>query len=211
MTIPNDNGLPEDSSVNVWHFDGDDGNTDSAYHSAIITMLTTFYQAIDAAILSGHTSSPAVVTLYDIRDAQPRQPEHTNQIVLTPNAAGLLPNEVAICLSYQAPAVSGLPQARRRGRIFIGPVCQASGALSNGEFRLAASSLTIITDAASVLATPLALATVGSMSWSIYSPTTDILSTIDDAFHDVDNGWVDNAYDTQRRRGAGATVRTLWS
>jgi hypothetical protein len=43
-----------------------------------------------------------------------------------------------------------------------------------------------------------------SWDWVVYSPT-------DDAYHEVANGWVDNAWDTQRRRGYKPTSRTTFT
>jgi len=50
-----------------------------------------------------------------------------------------------------------------------------------------------------------------SVKWAVYSPTTDAVDTIDNAFNDVLDGWVDNAFDTQRRRGPAATTRITWT
>jgi hypothetical protein len=123
-----------------------------------------------------------------------------------------LPNEVALCLSYQAVAISGESQARRRGRIFFGPLCNTANTLSaTGECRPSAALVTALCGAATLLATPAATAAGDLVHWAVYSPTTDLTETIDDAFQDVDNGWVDNSFDTQRRRGRDATARTTWT
>jgi len=37
-------------------------------------------------------------------------------------------------------------------------------------------------------------------TWVVYS-------TVDNAMYPVDNGWVDNSWDTQRRRGVKPTAR----
>jgi hypothetical protein len=41
-----------------------------------------------------------------------------------------------------------------------------------------------------------------AVKWVVYSPKLD-------AFAEVDNLWVDNAFDTQRRRGERPTARTV--
>jgi len=46
--------------------------------------------------------------------------------------------------------------------------------------------------------------TAGGWDWVVYSPTNG--NTVN-----VDNGWVDNAFDTQRRRGLAVTARTNWT
>lgn len=212
VSLPNESAIPEDIVTNTFYFDGDDGNTDAAYHSAVSTMLTAFYVAMQDRI-SDHILSPLTCKLYDMRDAEPRVPEFTFPIVISRVAIdGLVPNEVALVLSFQADAVSGLIQARRRGRVYIGPICSTSNLIDTvGECRPTTAFLNDVASAASALATPLALAGTGSMSWAVYSPTTDATQSIDDAFNDVTNGWIDNSFDTQRRRGRDATARTLWT
>lgn len=211
VTIPLDSGLPEDSVVNTFYFDDDEdplaGFEDSAgwAHS----MLTTFYQAIDNIIFSDVIGPSATVKYYDMRDPEPRVPKYTDTIALTPAAIPACPHEVAICLSFRATVASGENARRRRGRVYLGPVNTA--VVSSG--RVAAGSVTAIANAAAAMEDGyLHPASPGlHCKWAIYSPTTDATSSIDDAFHDVDNGWVDNAFDTQRRRGLAATVRTTWT
>lgn len=215
VTIPLDSGIPEDSIVNVFHFDGDDfSNPDAEYHEGVLDLLTAFYQAIDTVIFGQNIASPAVLKIYDLRDPTPRVPEYVDEIVLTPLASGIdltLPNEVSICASFQADAVSGQPQARRRGRVFLGPIHYAAAEMVGSQARPTAAARTAIANACDAMAAGYELPVTGSVKWSVYSPRTDQTSTIDDAFHDVTNGWVDNAFDTQRRRGGAPTTRTLWA
>jgi hypothetical protein len=50
----------------------------------------------------------------------------------------------------------------------------------------------------------------GAARLAIFSPTTlSSGGSIDDAWNDAVNVWVDDAFDTQRRRGARATTRSL--
>lgn len=212
VTLALSAGLPEDYPTNTFYFDGDDGagNTDATYHSAIQTLLTTFYQQIDGQCLGAQVVGPAHVKLYDMRDPLPRVPEYEFDISLTPNVTDCLPSEVALCLSFQAEQQSGQSQRRRRGRVFIGPVPANRVSIVNGQSRPDSTIITTLANEAAAMENGTALVT-GSMKWAVYSPTTDLTSTVDDAFNDVTDGWVDNAWDTQRRRGPKATTRTLWT
>lgn len=218
VTIPLDSGIPEDALVNTLYFDGDedlDGiATDADYHTTAFGAVQAFYQAIDTVCLANNVGTDATVKIYDMRDPEPRVPEFIDTFSLTPENAPALPNEIAVCLSFQALPVSGVPQARRRGRIFIGPWVDAVGAVSiiNGQSRPSlAARQTIAAAAQSMKQTDLPIGIGGSVRWAVYSPTTDLTSSVDDAFNDVDNGWLDDAFDVQRRRGAGATARETWS
>lgn len=218
VTIGLDSGIPEDALVNTLYFDGDedlDGiATDADYHNTAFGAIRDFYQAIDSVCLANNVNETVTVRIYDMRDPEPRVPEFVDTFAIIPENAPALPNEIAVCLSFQAVPVSGLVQARRRGRIFIGPWVDAVGAVSiiNGQSRPSLAARDAIAAAAqSMKQTDLPIGIGGSVRWSVYSPTTDLTSSVDDAFNDVDNGWIDDAFDVQRRRGAGATARVTWS
>lgn len=215
VTIPLDSGVTKDVLVNTLYFD-----TDSDYVAVpgdewiggIESLLTTFYQAIDGVIFGQNVATPAHVKLYDMRDALPRVPFHEFNIALAPLASGIdlsLPNEVALCLSFKAAGGSGLNMKRRRGRIYLGPIHYAASEMVASQCRPTAAARDAVRDAAAVMAAGYNTAAPAdsSVRWAIYSPTTDLTSTLDDAFNDVETGWVDNAFDTQRRRGASPTLR----
>lgn len=143
----------------------------------------------------------ALLQVYQIEDTPPRAPVAERTITL-PQPIGsstIMPAEVALACSFQGTRVSGQPQSRRRGRIFLGPL-RAPG--SNGS---AIPPAVMIGDVAGQF-NEMKAASDASLDyqWRIWSPT-------DGASVLVDNGWVDNAWDTQRRRGPRATSRTVWS
>lgn len=225
VTIPLDSGIPEDAIVNTLYFDGDEDldqvATDADYHNTVFDALSTFYQSIDGVVFANNVGTVANVKIYDMRDPEPRQPEFEDAIAIAATAAPPLPNEVALCLSFQAAAVSGQLQRRRRGRIYLGPIADDAGttAIINGQHRpLLAMRQTVIDAADAMKQTDLPIGIGGSVRWAIYSRTTDLGvgspalpgTSIDDAFHDVDNGWVDDTWDTQRRRGPAATSRLVF-
>lgn len=201
VEIPNVSALPEDVATNTWHFDADD--VLQATIDAIHAELTTFYQAIDT-YLSPRCGTAATVTYYNLDDPTPRVPLDTQGITLSINGAqDALPDEVACCMSFQATPQSGLNQARRRGRIYLGPLGDSSsGTTATTANRPLAAFLTAVAAAGDALMT--AGGGAAPWAWVVWSETAQ-----DAAF--VADGWVDNSYDTQRRRGAAPTSRTTWT
>lgn len=104
------------------------------------------------------------------------------------------PNEVALCLSYAVAPNWEATTPRRRGRIFLGPLV----ATTSQPARPAAGFIT----ATLALGQALAVAGGAENAWMIYSPT-DSTSVAIQAIS------VDNAWDTQRRRGLAPTDRIV--
>lgn len=109
-----------------------------------------------------------------------------------------LPSEVAICLSFQGARVSGFPQRRRRGRIYIGPLNQNI----NSAGRPSSGAISTIASAAATLTSNLKACSVPG--------TLGVWSHVDSLLVPVEDGWVDNSFDTQRRRGIVSTSRNTW-
>ena len=192
-----DSALPEDRPVNTFHFN-------------VVTVNDTTLDLI-AAVLKGAYDSFATtfsgvvaqnghgLKMYRMTDTPPRVPVYDDTFNLDTNPSGDgLPPEIAICVSFQGDRVSGEPQARRRGRIYLGPCKEddnaATGTPGAGLVTAAAAFGQYILDA-SVLDT--------GWTWCVYS-------TVDNELVDITNGWVDNAWDVQRRRGLTPTSRTTF-
>lgn len=197
-------GLPEDAIVNVWHFASLVTPIDTTGTQAIRDALASFYTdphspaAKVTSYFSDATTGVATLKLYDLDDAEPRSPVRIFSGMSFTGDLGTgdqLPTEVAVCLSYGMTPVSGLDQANRRGRIYLGPL--GTNAIDAVGY-VAAGFRSAITAAAS------ALKADSGTDWAVYSPT-------DDAAGSVTQGWVDNAVDIQRRRGYAATLRDTWS
>lgn len=215
VSIPLDSGVPEDAIVNTWHFDGDDllqPANDGVYHNSVMGLLTAFYQSIDGVVFAQNVGSPATVKIYDMRDPEERQVEFTGTIDLQTTTDPPLPNEVALCLSFSADYESGVNPQRRRGRVFLGPVSTGAVSIINSQSRPSAAVRQAVADAAEVLMAgdELVFGDPERMHWAIYSRVTDAAGDIGLAFNDVTGGWVDDAFDTQRRRGAAPTARILF-
>lgn len=209
VTIPNaSSALPKDAAVNTWHF----GSTNpSGTAASAQTALETFYGAIDA-LLSTNSGSPATVRWYDLSDGEPRTPFLTDTFTLSVGTGVAHPNECAICLSYRADLVSGANPARRRGRIYLGPIDGDAGSVGAGDVRVSAGTLTSISNAAAALA---GATITDSVGWVVFSPTTAgpapwSEGTLDASSYPVTAGFVDNSFDTVRSRGLLPTARTSW-
>lgn len=210
VTIPRDTALPEDYSVNTWHFQVTGDFADTAQLEPVHTALNTFYQAIDT-YLSPLNHNPCIVKYYDLGHPKPRSPVRSTEMTLTyPTlTTSVYPEEVAMCLSYRGALVSGLPAARRRGRVFLGPVDFATGEPVTGRVHIKPAVLTAVAAAATALRA--ASNAAADWSWVVYSPTLAAAGgTQEAATSEVAAGWVDNVFDTQRRRGPKATARTTW-
>lgn len=197
VTLPYADGLPENVAVNVFHTISDD-DTEAA---AFADLLVTFYQAIDNNLLSNQLSAAASacsIKTYNLSDPEPRSPTDTQLFTLTPGT-GALPPEVALCMSFQGIRISGQPQARRRGRVFIGPLTGIMNPTSDG--RPDPAKIAILVSAADALLTS---ALAAGIAWAVYSPT-------DAQAVPVQNGWVDNEFDVIRERGRRATTRSTFS
>lgn len=204
VSLPHDNALPEDVTVNTLYFNGAASTTvGTSITNAIIDFFTgANTTATIASRLSSDLSGTINVKCYNIDDPKPRVPFYEASGTMTVGSSAL-PSEVAVCLSFQATKVSGLDQARRRGRIFIGPLANLSGA--TGVF---ATGSTVPRPIAAFRTDLLVAAKrlqdtsdTNNHPWVVYSRMNDTTAV-------VANGWVDDAFDTQRRRGIRPSTRS---
>jgi len=196
VTIPTTDNLAANYASNTWHFFAD---SDSVL-TTVFTALKAFYTASSDRMSNLVRPSDWMIKAYNDADAIPRAPvlQEEWDTGLT-FSVGPLPTEVALCLSFQGAPVSGIPQARRRGRIFF-PFLNTSQLGTDG--RPASACISDLTTNADTLMT--AGATAGTWHWITNT-------SFDPGPVSVVNGWVDNEWDTQRRRGRKATSRTTWS
>lgn len=193
--IKTDSGVPADWSTNSWSFEA---STDVDMEDAL-DALEDFYNAIRASYSSNVEQNGHEFKVYERDDPEPRAPviERTWNFTTAPSG-NPLPHEVAITMSFQGLRTSGVPQARRRGRIYIGPLNEGVVA-STG--RPSGVDLSNIATAGAALITASTAAT--DWLWTVWS-------TVNQANVPIANGWVDNSFDTQRRRGRTATTRVTF-
>jgi hypothetical protein len=207
VTIPMDTAIPADSVVNTFHFLGDPA--DASAMAQLLLDIRAFY-TLDLSTFGAITQymSAAInevgwrTELYNLADAEPRVPfEEETWPNISSGFSGVSgPAEISLVLSFQGDPTSGVSQARRRGRLFIGPLGTLSTARPGANIR------------AVWAAAGSAFIDITSATWVVYSPTLDALgATLLASATEITNGWVDDAWDVQRRRGVSPTMRTTFS
>lgn len=191
-----DTGLPADAVVNTWSFKATETGADLG---ALCDGIASFYQAtrlMFANTMDG-TADGMTMKVYALADPEPRAPVFETTASIGATGGGALPSEVAACLSFRSTLESGTPAARRRGRVFLGALDTGVTESSSGATFMASTDMTAFVDAAVTMAD--VLAALG-WEWSIWS-------RVDDSLFPVVFVWMDNAFDTQRRRGPRSTFR----
>ncbi len=183
-------------STNTWYCSA----TTVADAEDFVTAVWQSYQDFRPHLSTLTSQNGNYYKLYDLADPEPRAPVSEGLLSFTSAPAGApAPPEVCLCLSYQAARISGEPQARRRGRVYIGPITVNSVATTGRP------SSTMITAWETAGQDLLDLSNAASdWTWGQYSTVTTGLAP-------VDNGWVDDEFDTQRRRGRVMTARTVFA
>ncbi|MGC1953876.1 MAG: hypothetical protein WA970_15165 [Gammaproteobacteria bacterium] len=202
--------LPEDRFINVFHF-SDASATDAyaALAGPVRTRVAQFYTGSVGAGAIGQYISPYAQRNFTVTSYNLLLPEGqrvpTSETVTLPAVVtgGGLPEEVALCLTLNgAPPVN----PRRRGRIYIGPlvdnpnVIVPSTAFIPARPNMTGTSLVFsLTTHAATLA-----AQNQAMKWCIFSqtPSPNLVPIV--------GGYVDNAFDSQRRRGPDPSLRNPW-
>lgn len=182
--------------TNTFHFNADDNSV----LPTIAGALEAFYDDVRPELSNLLAQNDHDIKFYDMADPEPRAPVLEVQWdFASAIASAPLPPEVCLCLSFQGVKVSGIPQARRRGRVFIGPIAVGSVGTDGRPDAGCVTNLNLAGDA--LLASSEAAT---DWRWQIYS-------RVDDGFIDVENGWVDNEFDTQRSRGRVYTNRSTFT
>lgn len=209
VSLESTTGLPEDVSMNVWHFSSaTTPTTDDA--ADIVAHLDTFYSSLQDFYNEQTLTGLANVKVFDLLDAKPRAPILETSFSYAPLGEGAaLPTECAVTMSFQGAAASGASQRRRRGRLYFGPLGTNASTTATG-LVIVASGLTSALRAAAE--TMIGAGDPAHWSWIVFSPSNagaepwDI-ADLGNGSVLVDNGWTDNAFDTQRRRGTAPTLR----
>lgn len=195
ITIFPTSNIVADASTNTWSVVTGAGDFGTLFKDSVLV----FYQAIAAMYPVIIRQNNHVWKLYDRSDPEPRAPKSmgTFNFSAAPSI-GPAPPEVAMCLSFQAPQQSGVPQARQRGRVYIGPL---RASLIDGAGRPTTASITLLRNAGEALR--VASAAAATWDWVVWS-------TVQGTAAGITNGWVDDEFDTQRRRGRVPTVRNVF-
>jgi hypothetical protein len=205
-------GLPEDRFVTTMHFRTPSGTAEALHFAEADEKVRSFWldpnpgSTNDPGSIASNLGPQVVrgpgaleVRCYHLGDPEPREPVITQHEVLGTASTSALPSEVAVCLSFAGER--SLPSTR--GRIYVGPLAHSALQLetTSKRPRVAAHVMLQLVDAAQRIAG-------GTDSeparWVVYSPTTNTSTLIRQAY-------VDDAFDTQRRRGEAPVNRTAWA
>jgi hypothetical protein len=194
VRLPYKTGASEDVAINAWWFIGATGLNHAAAADEIHFVLReNFYQPL-GAFFSSVLSPVNEIRVYDMDPPPPHVPEiRPMDVVFGGPAVGNLPEECAIVLTFH----SGEPYTpRTRGRLYMGPLAyECLESAETGPCRVAAVAMQAFADRAETVRTY-----VGQVSWVQHSQTTDTARI-------VAGGWVDDSFDTQRRRGVTGVTR----
>lgn len=195
--------LPKDAVVNTLAFDVHEAGSSSSWKPLLAAEvgLAYFNASGSNGGLFGHVGESMAgtytVKVYDLGESEPRDAEEYSSTFTPTGSATPLPNEVALCLSFKTSQGNVGPS--NRGRIYFGPL--------NGPSAVAKDTNGFAKPTAGLQSALLNLgrrlydnAIAQDMAWAIYSRKHNSLGL-------VQNCWVDNAFDTQRRRGNAATGR----
>lgn len=203
ITLKTADNIPANYCTNTLHADIDRG--------AVLPGSEALYEIIRDSFVSTYTDMTLVfgginqtgheITFYDLSDPKPRIPFYMSTWDF-PTAPSLdqLPHECSIVSSFKTNREAGKSDRNRRNRVYIGPISNA--VLNPDDGRVQPATRIRIADAFSDLATQ--SGSEDDWTWVVYSPT------LDEAYP-VKEGFVDNAFDTQRRRGVDSTVRSVWT
>lgn len=207
-TLESTSLIPENDAINVWHFQILTGDVGSNITDIKIA-LNTFYAQIEDIYNVNTLTGVIRQKTYDLADSAPRTPVDAGELgTFTFSDADALPTECAITMSFEGELASGTNRARRRGRVYLGPLDIGPASTTDGYVRVGITMAETITAAASNLISAGGL----DWRWCVFSPTTAGTppwseATLGLASIPVDHGWVDDAFDTQRRRGTAAQFR----
>lgn len=197
VTLYMTTNILEDAVVNTFWFESSDS---AEIINDVPDFLAGAYDSVRGIFPSTVKQNGHSIKIYSMSDPEPRAPisDTTFNLTTAPTGNPVAP-ELALCCSFQGARVSGEVQARRRGRVYVGP--HDAGAFAT-DGRPHADVIDAVAAFGQFIFDGAALMTSGE--WVVYSPT-EASST------PVTNGWVDNAWDIQRRRGVAPTARTLFS
>lgn len=203
VVLQGKSGLPDDVYVNTFGFENVGAGSQTLMADAIQDRLNRFYTEVVAQTgttvaswLSGTLVNPeATIKIYDLGQAPPRV-VFERPLTLPLGAGAALPPEVAVTASFYG--TRSLP--RQRGRVYLGPIISSALEFSVNRIRVGSSLRTTLCHAMRRMSQ---FDANNIAEWSVVSPTAV-------AGYKVTAGWVDDAPDTQRRRGHAAQLRHTW-
>lgn len=200
VVLPYTTALPRDVAINSFNFVCDSSVAPATIMADLKTSIESFYnlgtnkiatflsQSIDRA------SNGCQIKAYIADAPEPNPPIATATWTLaSAGGSAEYPKEVALVGSFRGNYVAGVPNGRRRNRIYLGPLRTNASVGSTPEANF--------TDAILKAFVRLKGFDSGTLAWRGYSK-------VGEALWSPVLAWVDNEMDTQRRRQFRATART---
>lgn len=197
-TLPHRSMLPTDVTVNTFHLAGETILPSVA--EDVAGVFEAFYSEIQG-YLSNVLLGALDIKMYRTSDPEPRVPAYETNIPAAFQATTpTLPEEAAVAISLQAVQSSGVPAARRRGRVFIGPLSSAASSFSTVSGHVVPES--VRQDLTAAMATVV-------LDTQAAGHRLGVWSRVDSTYRAVMSVSVDDALDTIRSRGHAPTTRTV--
>lgn len=221
---PHQNALPRDQIMWTFAIQDKGGVTDLAAATKFAANLVAFQTATKDLLSTQYAWNLGKLRCFQLLEEPPRVPFAELNLVGVNSAGGTndWPPEVAITISYRAQLGSGENPRRRRGRFYFGPLQN----YTSGDTPTISSSITTL------LATEWGKLLIDTdYTFSVYSRYThhqvpvgsnineklpngdpkypEVPEALPASFAAVTYSWIDNAWDTQRRRGTRASTRTV--
>lgn len=207
VAVPAKSGIASDAVVNTWCVSASYTSPQAGLED-FADNLKDFYEVNLSSRSTMYKWVNTRIKIYKTADPKPRVPVFDELLGLSDaQSNNTLPTELACCLSFQADKLSGAKQARRRGRVYLGPF--GVNVVDQSEGRPTTAWIDATKTAALALLT--ASETNGhGWKWCVLSPTSGLDPDGGITCWPVTNGWLDNAIDVQRRRGLTPTARTMF-
>lgn len=217
VTTQRRSGKPEDAVMNTWHYIAPSGTPNSTDFGNWMNHYRSFIDSISTSWSGALSNSPIGITVEHTRLPQEKPPPGTG--IGPPVSTGALgftvgpatvgyPAEVSVCITLDAASVldsevgagDTRPAARKRNRKYIGPLSVNTGESepTTNETRVSSTFRNLLSQkfvehmVTGMKAAGWAITTFSPTLWQVFPP------------HKI---WVDNAFDTQRRRGEAPTLR----
>lgn len=187
-----------DFLVNTWHCQAVAATDPDVAAQDFIDDLKAFYGALEGSQTGQAVDGDMTFKAYNLADPEPRAPIVEDTRAMTFGTGDPLPLQLCICMSYRAAFTSGVPKARRRGRVYLGGF---KASLADASGLIETTTATAIRDSAETLNQASDDST--TYTWIVYS-RVDALGRV------VRGGWIDNSFDVQRRRALDMTLRSEW-
>jgi hypothetical protein len=209
VSIDRLNGLPEDIVTNTFYFRTTTPTIPDSDMDSIKDKIVNFYTFLHAstgksiqmfmsAVLATGTQTNAHLKVYNLADLKPRPVIFKHDFFINAAGGAPLPEEVAVCLSYNAGPLAGADPRSRRGRLYIGPLntSATSNTIVGGGTRPTDAFLNTLVEAG------LKMMGDTTVEWCVRSQKFQTLA-------EIVRVWADDAWDTQRRRGPDPTKRMV--